>query len=64
MNTHLRPPTETRNQLNDAGAGLMPAPVLDAMTAYLQREATIGGYDTVDEAAARLDGVYYSVALR
>jgi cysteine desulfurase / selenocysteine lyase len=43
----------------------MPAAVLDAMTAYLSREATIGGYETADEAAARLDGVDDSgVALR
>ena len=40
----------------------MPQPVLDAMIGYLQREATIGGYETAGEAAQRLDGVYDSVA--
>ena len=40
----------------------MPRPVLDAMTGHLRREAEIGGYEAADEAAARLDGVYDSVA--
>jgi cysteine desulfurase/selenocysteine lyase len=51
-----------RIHLNNAGAGLMPQPVLDAMIGYLQREATIGGYETAGESAQRLDGVYDSVA--
>ncbi|MBV8652467.1 MAG: aminotransferase class V-fold PLP-dependent enzyme, partial [Alphaproteobacteria bacterium] len=51
-----------RVHLNNAGAGLMPRPVLEAMTSYLQREAEIGGYETAGEEAARLDGVYDSVA--
>jgi cysteine desulfurase/selenocysteine lyase len=51
-----------RIHLNNAGAGLMPAPVVDAMTAYLRRESKIGGYEAATEAAARLDGVYDSVA--
>ena len=51
-----------RIHLNNAGAGLMPAPALDAMVGYLRREAEIGGYEAADEAAARLDGVYDSVA--
>jgi cysteine desulfurase/selenocysteine lyase len=48
--------------LNNAGAGLMPKPVLDAMTAYLTREAEIGGYEAASEAQQRLDAVYASVA--
>lgn len=56
------PGTAHRIHLNNAGAGLMPRPVLEAMTAYLQREAEIGGYETAGEQAARLDGVYDSVA--
>lgn len=51
-----------RIHLTNAGAGLMPAPVLDAMTGYLRREAEIGGYEAAAEAAVRLDGVYDSVA--
>ncbi|WP_114947875.1 aminotransferase class V-fold PLP-dependent enzyme [Microvirga calopogonii] len=47
---------------NNAGAGLMPQTVLDAMVGYLTREAEIGGYEAAGEAAAALDGVYDSVA--
>ena len=51
-----------RVHLDNAGAGLMPRPVLDAVIAYLRREAEIGGYEAATEAAARLEGVYDSVA--
>lgn len=51
-----------RLHLNNAGAALMPTPVLEAMTGYLRREAEIGGYETAIEQAERLDGVYASVA--
>ncbi len=40
----------------------MPAPVLDAMTEYLRREARIGGYEAAAETAQRLDHVYDDVA--
>jgi cysteine desulfurase/selenocysteine lyase len=56
------PGVVNRVHLNSAGAGLMPLPVLQAMTDYLRREAEIGGYEAADEARARLDGVYDSVA--
>ncbi|MGD9891267.1 MAG: aminotransferase class V-fold PLP-dependent enzyme [Dehalococcoidia bacterium] len=48
--------------LNNAGAGLMPRPVLDAVTGHLQREAEIGGYEARIEAATRLEAVYDSLA--
>ncbi|MDO9412473.1 MAG: aminotransferase class V-fold PLP-dependent enzyme [Pseudolabrys sp.] len=51
-----------RIHLNNAGAALMPRPVLEAMTGYLTRESEIGGYETAAEAAPRLDAVYASVA--
>lgn len=51
-----------RIHLNNAGAALMPRPVLDAMTAYLQREAEIGGYEAAGEVQPKLDAVYDSVA--
>jgi selenocysteine lyase/cysteine desulfurase len=51
-----------RVHLNNAGAALMPAPVLAAMAGHLQREAEIGGYEAAGEQAARLDGVYDSVS--
>jgi cysteine desulfurase/selenocysteine lyase len=51
-----------RIHFNSAGAALMAQPVLDAMIAYLRREAAIGGYEAAAELAPRLDGVYDSVA--
>jgi cysteine desulfurase / selenocysteine lyase len=47
---------------NNAGAGLMPQPVLDAMVGHLQREATIGGYEAAAEADERLETVYDELA--
>src|SRR5262249_12561869 len=51
-----------RIHFNNAGAALMPASVVDAMTGYLRREAEIGGYEAADEAAPRLGAVYDGVA--
>ena len=48
--------------LNNAGAALMPRPVLAAVVGHLQREAAIGGYEARTEAGARLEAVYDSVA--
>src|SRR5947207_15836122 len=48
--------------LNNAGAGLMPRPVLDALTDHLTREAAIGGYEAADEAEPRVRETYALVA--
>lgn len=48
--------------LNNAGAGLMPRAVLEAVTSHLVRESEIGGYEAAAEAADRLDRVYDSAA--
>ncbi len=56
------PGIEHRIHLNNAGAALMPKPVLDAMTGYLKREGEIGGYEAAGEAKQKLDAVYASVA--
>jgi len=47
---------------NNAGAALMPDPVLSAMVAHLQREAAMGGYEAAEEAAQQVDHVYDAVA--
>jgi cysteine desulfurase / selenocysteine lyase len=56
------PGVATRIHFNNAGAALMPAPVLEVMLDHLRREAEIGGYEAADEAQARLERVYDSVA--
>ncbi|MBY8825111.1 aminotransferase class V-fold PLP-dependent enzyme [Sphingomonas colocasiae] len=56
------PGTAHRIHLNNAGAALMPAPVLAAVTDHLRREAEIGGYEAKAEQADRIEGVYRSVA--
>jgi cysteine desulfurase / selenocysteine lyase len=48
--------------LNNAGAALMPRPVLDTVVDHLRREAQIGGYEAEDEAQQRLDAVYDELA--
>ena len=47
---------------NNAGAALMPVPVLDAQIDHLKLEARIGGYEAAAEAADRCEAVYGSVA--
>jgi len=44
--------------LNNAGASLQPAPVLDAVFAHLRREADIGGYEAAAEATEDLEQPY------
>ncbi len=48
--------------LNNAGAALMPQPVLDAVIAHLQREARTGGYEAAEEAQDAIEHVYDAVA--
>jgi selenocysteine lyase/cysteine desulfurase len=47
---------------NNAGAALMPTPVIDAVTAHLEREAQTGGYEAADEAEGAVERVYDSAA--
>src|SRR2546427_12176421 len=56
------PGCRDRIHLNNAGAGLMPRPVLDALTEQLAREAAIGGYEAADEAEPRVRETYALVA--
>ncbi|MBI4642122.1 MAG: aminotransferase class V-fold PLP-dependent enzyme [Candidatus Tectomicrobia bacterium] len=56
------PGCENVIHFNNAGAALMPKPVLDTVIAHLQREAAIGGYEAASEAREQLEGVYRSIA--
>jgi len=47
---------------NNAGASLMPQPVLDATIAHLQLEAQIGGYEAVERSQGRIERVYDAAA--
>jgi selenocysteine lyase/cysteine desulfurase len=53
-----------RIHLNNAGAALMPAPVLDAMRGHLDLEARIGGYEAADAAADDIGDAYAAIAAR
>ena len=47
---------------NNAGASLMPRPVLEATIAHLQLEAQIGGYEAADHANDAIEHVYDAAA--
>lgn len=51
-----------RLHLNNAGAALMPACVIDAVIGYTELEGQIGGYEAAAQEAGRLDAVYDDVA--
>ncbi|MEZ5668238.1 MAG: aminotransferase class V-fold PLP-dependent enzyme [Alphaproteobacteria bacterium] len=48
--------------LNNAGAGLMPRPVLQAVEDHLRLEATIGGYEAAAAARDPIDHAYAALA--
>jgi selenocysteine lyase/cysteine desulfurase len=68
MDAHLKqwrddtPGSANQIHLNNAGAGLMPRSVLDAMTAHLNREANLGGYESADDAEGAVAEAYANVA--
>jgi cysteine desulfurase/selenocysteine lyase len=47
---------------NNAGAALMPAPVLQAQLRHLELEAEIGGYEAAAAAGERIEAIYASLA--
>ena len=47
---------------NNAGAALMPRPVLNAVTGHLQLEGRIGGYEAAERAEDGLERVYDTAA--
>ncbi len=56
------PACEQVVHFNNAGASLMPNPVLDACIGHLRLEARIGGYEAAEEAQARHEAIYRSIA--
>src|SRR5262249_2719482 len=55
------PGCSDRIHLNNAGASLMPRPVLDAITGHLERESRLGGYEAADAAADQTQDAYRAV---
>jgi len=47
---------------NNAGAALMPQPVIDAMRSHLALEARIGGYEAAEHESARVEHTYDAIA--
>lgn len=56
------PGVANRAHFNNAGAALMPLPVIAAMKEHLDREAMLGGYEAAEAEADAISGVYGSVA--
>lgn len=56
------PGTRHRTHLNNAGASLSPAPVLQAVDAHLHLESEIGGYEAAALAEPAIDQAYADVA--
>ena len=51
-----------RVHLNNAGAALMPQPVIDAITEHIALEASIGGYEAADVQARAVEATYEAIA--
>jgi selenocysteine lyase/cysteine desulfurase len=51
-----------RIHLNNAGASLMPRPVIDAITDHLKLEGMMGGYEAADRVHDEVDDTYSAVA--
>jgi selenocysteine lyase/cysteine desulfurase len=51
-----------RVHLNNAGAGLMPQPVIDAVRDHIALEAEIGGYEAADARESQIAATYDAIA--
>ena len=56
------PGCERHAHLNNAGAALAPASVLETVTSYLEREARSGGYETAEASAEAIEAARGHVA--
>ncbi len=56
------PGTSFVAHFNNAGASLMPRPVLKTITDYLDEESRLGGYETADRHAGDLGAAYGTIA--
>ena len=56
------PGCRDRIHFNNAGASLMPRPVVETVIRHLELEARIGGYEAADAERERIDAVYRSCA--
>ena len=56
------PGVRERTHLNNAGAGLMPEPVVRAIRDHIDLEARVGGYEAADLRREAIRGVYRDVA--
>ncbi len=56
------PGTQNVIHLDNAGASLMPQPVIDAMSRYIDHEIGYGGDETHRAFASEIDGVYGTLA--
>lgn len=55
------PGCRTKIHFNNAGASLMPIPVIEAQKNYLDKETVSGGYETADAESAQVAGFYSSL---
>ncbi len=56
------PGTKHVIHFNNAGASLMPQPVMDAVTEYYTHELKYGGYETMDKLGHRLEALHQNIA--
>ena len=56
------PGTAHRTHLNNAGAALMPSPVISAMTNHIALESEIGGYEAADAQESAIADAYHEIA--
>ena len=56
------PGVRHRNHLNNAGAALMPTPVIDAMHDHIRLEGEVGGYEAADAREQQIGEVYDHIA--